>query len=79
MQRVHVVVVDRALGGTKRLGGDLPAEETEPVGRLVSTAEDVGVDPFEIEDVEQFVESLAHAPARYGVARVVTPLGAAAK
>ena len=60
VERVDLALVDRALRRAERLGGHLPTEQSEPVGALVLAAENVGVDPLEIEDVEQSVQCVTH-------------------
>ena len=66
VQRVHVAArLHRASGGDERLAGHLAAEHALAVLVGGDAAEDVHLDGFEIEQVDQVVERV-HAGARSG-------------
>ncbi|GLX52507.1 hypothetical protein Shyhy01_54570 [Streptomyces hygroscopicus subsp. hygroscopicus] len=51
---------DRAPGGDQRLRRDLPAEDAGHDGGAGLAAEDVLLDLFEVEQIEEFLECLTH-------------------
>lgn len=61
VQGVRVPVLgDRAAGGDQRLRGDLPAEDPGDDGGPGVAAEDVPLDPLEVEQIEQRLKCLTH-------------------
>jgi hypothetical protein len=55
----NALIVDRAVGGIEALGQNLPAEDAPRPLRAVA-GKQVGVDPLDLEAVEQIPEQLAH-------------------
>ena len=63
MQRVHqsIGLVEGAGGGDERLTGDLAAEHALAVLVGRAAAEQVDLDPLEIEQRDQILEGIRHA------------------
>ena len=53
---MHLPCVDRAAGRHQRLAGDLPAEHPLPVLLRADAAEDVDLDPLQVEQGHEFIE-----------------------
>ncbi|CAM5336582.1 hypothetical protein SHIRM173S_12016 [Streptomyces hirsutus] len=56
-------------GGDQRLRGDLPAEDAGDDGEAGLAAEDVLLDLLEVEQIEEFLECLAHGVSCTGACR----------
>jgi hypothetical protein len=59
---MHAPALDGAPGRHERLGGDLAAEDALAVLVGAHTPEDVDLDGFDVEELDEEVQSIAHLP-----------------
>ena len=71
MERVHAAVLDGAARRHQRLAGHLPAEDALALLVGLGAAEDVDLDRFEVEEIDEELQGRAHRPMlpRFGAAR----------
>ncbi len=61
MQRMRLAALDGAAGGDQRLADHLAAEDALPADLRAVAAEQVDLEPLEIEDLKEVVDGAGHA------------------